>query len=151
TGNSACQGIPAGGSGPVWAHGLLVCADAAVVLEQRTHADRDLLVGDDRVGAAGVESVAARDASSLFCVLSFVCECVTRFFRISIGRHATGSRIHFVVFCAEGIPARMGRGKSAFARKLVSAGVGMLSNLLRVGRGKNYGRRSAVAELHGDG
>src|SRR6266566_526668 len=147
-GNSSRGRISARGDGSIWPPGLLVCADAAMVFKRPAHADRNLLGRDDRIGAAGVEFVAARNAGYLLCVFSFVRERSAGFFRVPIGRNAAGGGIYFFVFCAARIPAKAGRSKPAFASKLVPAAVGMLPNLLRIGRGKNHGRRPGVAELH---
>src|SRR2546422_5237818 len=65
--------------------------------------------------------------------------------------HAAGGGIYRNVFRAGGISAGMGRRKQAIACELVFAGVGMLSNLFRIGRCKDPGRRPAMAQFHGAG
>src|SRR5205085_6738134 len=129
--------------------GLLVCADTAMVFEPAAHADGDLLGGDDRVGAAGVEFMAARNAGDLLRVFPFVCECSAGFFRVPIGWNASGGGIYCPILRAEGVSSGLGRGEPTFASELVFAPVGMLPHLFRIGRGQNYGRRPGVAELHG--
>src|ERR1700675_3524831 len=57
--NSPRRRISAGIGRAIWARGLLVCADAAVVFEWLAHAGGNLLGGHDRLGATGVEFVAA--------------------------------------------------------------------------------------------
>lgn len=146
--NFACRRLLARGRATAWAGGLLVCADAALDLKRAAHADGTLLGGDDCVGAAGFEFVATGNVGDLFCVFSFVCERGAGFLVVSIGWNVAGGGIHFPVFCAKGMAARMGRGESAFANELVFAGLGMFSHLLRVGRGKNHGRGSGVEEFH---
>src|SRR5882762_3929003 len=42
----------------------------------------------------------------------------------------------------------MGRSESAIAREPVLAYMGRLTDLFRIGRGEDYGRRPAMAELH---
>src|SRR5690348_5202401 len=128
--------------GAVWASGLLVRADAAVVFEREAYADGGLLGRDDRIGAAGFEFVAAGDAGDLLCVLSFVSGRGAGFFVVPVGWNVAGSGVHCIVFCATRMAAGMGRGTSAFASELFFAGVGMFSHLLRVGRGENPGRGS---------
>src|SRR5216684_1299316 len=71
-GNSPGQRILAGGGGAVRPRGLLVCADAAVVFEQFARDHGNLLGGHDRLGASGLEFLAARHARGLFCLLSLV-------------------------------------------------------------------------------
>jgi hypothetical protein len=149
--NSSRKRIFASSGRTVWAHRLLVRADAAMVFKQFAHADGNLLGGDDRVGAAGLEFLAAGNASDLFCVFSLFRECSARFFRVPIRWDAARSRVYCHVLRSRGMAAGMGRGKPAFASELVFVGVGMLPDLFRVGRGKNHGRRSGVAQLHGAG
>src|SRR5439155_845253 len=89
----------------------------------------NLLGRDDRIAAAGVGFVAARNAGDLLCVFPFVRERGAGFFRVPIRRNAAGGRIYFFVFRAGRIPATAGRAKPAFASELVLAVVGMLPNL----------------------
>src|SRR5712692_3004707 len=119
------------------ARGLLVCADAAVVFEQRAHGHGNLLGGDDRLAVAGLESVAARHACDLFRMLSLVRERGAGFFRLSVRWNVAGGGIHFFVFRTGRIPAGLGRRKQAIARELVFAGVGRLPDLFRIGRGED--------------
>src|SRR5713226_8238498 len=78
--SSARERILASSGRTVWARRLLVRADAAVVFEQFAYADRNLLDGHDRVGATGVEFLAARNAGDLFRVFSLFRECRSGFF-----------------------------------------------------------------------
>src|SRR5260370_29045501 len=98
----------ASGSRAFWPYWALVCADAAVVFEQRAHAHRNLLGGDDRLGAAGFEFVAARDARNLFRLLSLVRECGAGFLRLSVRWNVAGGRIHRTFFRAGRISAGVG-------------------------------------------
>src|SRR6266571_1351981 len=107
-GNSPGQRILEGGGRAVRPRGLLVRADAAVVFEQFAHADGNLLGGHDRLGASGLEFLAARHARGLFCLLSLVRERGARFFRLPVGWNAAGGRLHFAVPGAPGIPAALG-------------------------------------------
>src|SRR5260370_32470017 len=68
-GNSSRRRIPAGSGRAVRACGVLVCADAAMAIEQLAHADGDLLGGHDRLGATGPEFLATRHAGGLCRVL----------------------------------------------------------------------------------
>src|SRR6266851_10191521 len=148
-GNPPRQRVSSGAGGAVRARGLLVCADAAVVFEQRAHGHGNLLGGDDRLAVAGLESVAARHACDLFRMLSLVRERGAGFFRLSVRWNVAGGGIHFFVFRTGRIPAGLGRRKQAIARELVFAGVGRLPDLFRIGRGEDHGRRPAVEKLHG--
>src|ERR1700674_931966 len=71
--NSPGGRIPAGDGRAIRPNRLLVCADHAVGIERFTHGHGDLLGGDDRVVAAGVEFLAEGDACHLLCVLPLVC------------------------------------------------------------------------------
>src|SRR5207302_7411800 len=100
-----------------------------MAFKRPAHADSNLLGRDDRIAAAGVGFVAARNAGDLLCVFPFVRERGAGFFRVPIRRNAAGGRIYFFVFRAGRIPATAGRAKPAFASELVLAVVGMLPNL----------------------
>src|SRR5437016_5650880 len=95
----------------------------------QAHADRNLLGGHDRFGAASFEFLATGHAGDLFGMFSFVRKRGAGFFSISIRRNAAGGWIHFLVFRAGGIPAGLGRRKQTVASELVSTGVGMLPDL----------------------
>src|SRR5260370_1978061 len=131
--------------------GLLVWPDAAMDFRRAAHARGNLLGGNDRLGVAGFEFLATRHACHLFRLLSVVREHGTGFFGISVRWNALGSRIHCTVFRASWIPAGVGRREPAIARELVFAGLGMLPDLFRIGRGENHRRRPAMAQFYGPG
>ena len=54
-------------------------------------------------------------------------------------------------FAPRGAHAGLGREQSALARQLVSAAMGVVPHLLRIGHGEAGERRSAVAQLYGHG
>src|SRR5712664_1089053 len=128
---------------------LLVRAYAVMVFERVARAHGDLLGWNDRFGASGIEFLAARHAGDLFCVLPVVRQCRTGFLRLPVRWDVAGSGIHRDVSCAGRFSAGLGRRQQTFARECFSAGLGMLPDLFRIGRGKDPGWRSAVAELHG--
>src|SRR5260370_14738601 len=68
-GNSSRRRIPAGSGRAVRACGVLVCADAAMAIEQLAHADGALLGWHDRLGATGPEFLATQHAGCLVLVL----------------------------------------------------------------------------------
>jgi len=96
------------------------------------------LGGNDRLGAAGFEFLATRHACHLFRLLSVVRQRGPGFLRLPIGRNAAGGGFHFPILRARGISARLGRREQAIARELVFAGLGMLPDLFRIGRGENH-------------
>src|SRR6266851_4240607 len=119
-----------------------------MAIEQLAHADGDLLGGHARLGATGVEFVAAGHAGGLFRVLPFVCQCRAGFFRLPVRWNVAGGGIHCDVFRAAGMATRMGRSESAIACEPVPADMGRLADLFRIGIGEDHGRRPAMAELH---
>src|SRR6266849_3463098 len=88
--NSSRWRIPASASRTIRPYELLVCAYAAVVFEQREHAHRNLLGGNDCLGATGIEFLAAGHAGGLFRVLPLVRERGAGFFCLSVGWNAAG-------------------------------------------------------------
>src|SRR6266498_1866782 len=54
---------------------ILVCADFALVLKRIGHAEFAVLGGSDRLGTAGAQSVAARNARGLLRLLSLIRKC----------------------------------------------------------------------------
>src|SRR5580700_8549397 len=116
-----------------------------------SHAHCLVLGGYGRVTAAGFKPVAAGNAADLLCVLSFVRERGAGFFRLPVGRDVARGGIHCTLLCSGGISPRFGERVAAIARESVSAAVGMVSHLLRVGCGKNRRRRSRVASLYSHG
>ena len=106
--NPSRERILASSGRTVWAHGLLVRADPAVVFEQFAYADGNLLGGHDCVGAAGIEFLATGDAGGLFRVFSLFRERGAGFFRLPIGWNAARSRIYCRVLRSTGMAAGMG-------------------------------------------
>ena len=62
-----------------------------------------------------------------------------------------GAGLHQPVFRAAGIFAGAGAGKSAIAGKFVSAAMGMVPDLFRIGLGQDGQRRYLMAQFHGHG
>ena len=149
--NSSGKRISAGSGQYRRARALLVRADAAVVQHKFAPVDGAVLGGADCIRSVDAEHLAARDAGDLLGVLPFVCGRSSRIFRISVRRNAVGSGIYFVVFCSAGMAPGIRTIEPADTRELVPFALGMVPDLLRIGRGKNRQRRPAVAPLHGDG
>src|SRR6266850_767920 len=147
--NSSCQRISASLVRTIRPCELLVRADAVMVFERVARAHSDLLGGHDRFVASGIEFLAARHAGDLFCLLPFVRQCRTGFFRLPVRWDVTGSGVYCDVSCAGRFSSGLGRRPQTFARERFPAGLGMLADLFRIGLGEGPGRRSAVAELHG--
>ena len=129
----------------------MVCADAVVVLERVSHAERTVLGGDVGLAPACPESVAARHAGHLLCVLSVVRQRRARLLRLPIRWHAAGGWFHHILFCPARIPPRTRPPTSCLARQLGLAAVGVVSHLLRVWRGEASKRGPRVAPFHGNG
>src|SRR5580692_7378083 len=129
----------------------MVCPYVALVGERATYADRPMLGGVGRVASVSSEFVATRNAGDLFPVLLIVRQRRAGFFRLPIRRDAARSRIYCFIFCSRWISPRYGCGIAAIARQFVSAAMGVVSYLLRVGRREDYWWRSRVAEFYGDG
>ena len=77
--------------------------------------------------------------------------CRPGFLRLSIRRHAAGGGIHRAVLRARGISAGTRALQSAVARQPLPSAMGVVSHLLRIGRGEAGQRRSRVAEFHRHG
>src|ERR1700722_2090064 len=131
--------------------GDMVCAYRAVVFERSADVNGVVLGRDGRFIAVGAESVAARHAGDLFCVLSVFCERGAGFFRLPIGRHAAGSGIYFSFLRAVRAASWFWAVVTPIACQPVPAAMGMVPHLLRIRRGQDDEWRSGVAAFHGDG
>src|ERR1700688_1001733 len=129
----------------------MVCAYRAVVFERSADVNGVVLGRDGRFIVVGAESVAARHANDLFCVLSVFCEPGAGFFRLPVGRHAARSGIYFSFLRAVRTASRFWAIVIPNARQPVPAAMGMVSDLLRIRRGEDDEWRSGVAAFHGDG
>src|ERR1700676_3059220 len=115
----------------------MVCAYRAVVFEWPAYVNGIVLDRHGRFIAVGTESVAARDAGDLFCVLSVFCRRGAGFFRLSVGRHAAGSGLYRAFLCAVRNAAWFWADVATDAREFVPAAMGMVSHLLRVRRSED--------------
>src|ERR1700693_1195187 len=131
--------------------GNMVCAYHAVVFERPARVNGVVLGRDGRFIVVGAESVAARHAGDLFCVLSVFCERGAGFFRLPVGRHAAGSGIYLSFLRAVRTASWFWAAVTPHARQPVPAAMGMVSHLLRIRCGEDDEWRSGVAAFHGDG
>jgi hypothetical protein len=129
----------------------LVCAYVILVFERTAYIDGIVLGRLGRFIAIGTESVAARDAGDLFCVLLVFCGRSARFFRLSVRRYASRSGLYLPFLRAVRTAPWIWASVATTARQFVPAAMGMDAHLLRVRLGEDYERGSAVASLHGDG
>src|SRR5437868_7438560 len=148
-GNSTCGNLPASSGSIAWSLAAsMVCADGAVVVEWAGHAECAVLGRYAGLPATDAESMAARHAGDLFCVLPFICGGRSGFLRLPVRWNVAGGRIHFVIFCACGTSAGVGHDAPCFPCQPVSVAMGMVSHLLRIWCSENSERRSRVAAFN---
>src|SRR3984957_10691132 len=144
--DSARERLSPSGNTNLWTRARnMVCAYRAVVFERSAHVNGVVLGRDGRCIVVGAESVAARHASDLFCVLSVFCERGARLFRLPVGRHAAGSRIYFSFLRAVRAASWFWAVVTPIACQPVPAAMGMVSHLLRIRRGEEDEWRLGVA------
>ena len=129
-GNSSGRRVPAGGSKFPGARAILVRTDCVVAERRRAHVARIVLDGAGRLAAADVQYLAARHAGGVLCVFTLVRERRVGILRLSIGWHAAGGGIYFVLLRATETTAWVGSDTSAVVGQLIPAAMGMVSNLL---------------------
>src|SRR5438046_291830 len=129
-GDSSHRRVPAGGSKFPGPRALLVCADPVVVERRFENVERIVLDGPDRLRARDLQHLASRHARRVLCVFPFVRERGFGILRLSIGRHAAGGGIYFVVPRATGMASGTRPLASAYSRQRVPFALGMVPNLL---------------------
>ena len=111
----------------------LVRANASVVLLEQRDADGHLLGGPHRVDRGILQPLAEAQLFRLFHLLPVFRDRGQRFLELSVGRHVAGGRVSRTIFQSGRSKAGIGRGKPAFTREPLSAAVGVVPNLFRVG------------------
>ena len=130
---------------------LLVCTDLALVLQRIGHAEWAVLRGNDRLGTAGTQSVATRNARGLFRLLSIIRKRGAGLFWLPVGWNVARSGIYLSLLRTARISPGLRRNAASFASQLVFTPVGMVSHLLPIRRSEVAERRPRVAEFHGNG
>src|ERR1700733_383153 len=130
---------------------FLVCSVASVVPQRRPRARNPLLDRHACFSPAHREPLAARHARNLLCSLRLLRKRRARFFRLSIGRHASRSRLNQHVLRAAGILAGPWPHSRAITRKPVPVALGVVPDLFRIRRRQNRERRSILASSHRHG
>ncbi len=131
--------------------GILVRSVAAVDQRERSRARRARLDRLHRIGRPDFQPLAAREHRRRRNLFSVVHRCGSGFCGVSIRRHASRGGAAVDLFCAARSAAGARRGSASVARQPLHAPMGVVSHLLRIGRGEDSQRRDAVAESDGDG
>ena len=129
-GDSSHRRVPAGGSKFPGPRALLVCADPVVVERQFAHVERIVLDGPDRLGTRDLQHLAPWHARRVLCVFPFVRERGIGILRLSIGWHAAGGGIYFVVPRSTGMAPGTRPRAYAYSRQRVPFALGMVPDLL---------------------
>src|SRR5260370_15962085 len=118
-----CRGAAAGLAA------MVVRADGLVVVFQRSCPDGSLLVAPGRFRGDNSQSLAAGLPGGMFCLLSFLRGRCSVVLRLSIGRHAARSRIHFHLLCSAWPSTWARSGPCTLPSYPVSVSVGLFPNL----------------------
>src|SRR5271165_1168024 len=138
-------------SGEVRLGALLVCAHSAVAFSRTASAHGHLLGRDDRIVAACPQHLAARHAGHLLRVFFVIRQRCPGFLRIPVRRNVAGGGVSLVFLCITRAATRTWPRPSSLTSKPVSAAVGVVSYLFRIGLSEVRQRRDSVARLHRHG
>ena len=119
---------------------LLVRSDAVVAWQRRPCAARAVLGRNCRIGLVDTEFLAARDVSRLLRLFSFLRQCRTGFFRLSIRRHASLRGIHLPFSRTRWLETRLGRAQLPAKSAALPAAVLVVHHLFRIGHRKIFWR-----------